>query len=286
MLLPVLKERHRRGEILKVSLVGAGQMGEGLVAQMETMYGMRGFVVADVVPGRAVAVLRSAGVDEADIVETDDVEVASNAIEANRRVASTNPSVAWADGVDVTVEATGIPEVGARVAYEAILARKHVVQMNVETDATVGWLLRRMANAAGVVYTLTAGDEPGSTMELFDFAVSLGFEVVAAGKGKNNPLDRTGNPDTVAEKAAAQQMHAPQFRRLTPCAPVHEVTPVRSGLFGHALLEHPLGSCRDLLAGGGALIGRRLGGAGSGLCRAHLPLQRPHPAVEAGDLVR
>ena len=64
-----------------------------------------------------------------------------------------------------------------------------------------------MANAAGVVYTLTAGDEPGSTMELYDFAISLGFDVVCAGKGKNNPLDRTGNPDTVAEKAAAQQMN-------------------------------------------------------------------------------
>jgi predicted homoserine dehydrogenase-like protein len=109
--------------------------------------------------------------------------------------------------IDVTVEATGIPEVGARVAYSAILARKHVLQMNVETDATVGWLLRRMANAAGVVYTLTAGDEPGSTMELYDFAVSLGFEVVCAGKGKNNPLDRTGNPENLAEKAHQQQMN-------------------------------------------------------------------------------
>ena len=40
--------------------------------------------------------------------------------------------------------------------------------MNVEADATVGYILRRMANAAGVVYTLTAGDEPGATMELYD----------------------------------------------------------------------------------------------------------------------
>ncbi len=207
MLFPVLKARHDRGEILKVGLVGAGQMGEGLVAQMEIMLGMRGFVVADVVPGRALDVLRSAGVPDSDIVETDDPDVATSATESGKRVASTNPATAWIGPIDVTVEATGIPEVGARVSYEAILARKHVLQMNVETDATVGWVLRRMANAAGVVYTLTAGDEPGSTMELYDFAISLGFDVVCAGKGKNNPLDRTGNPDTVAEKAAAQQMN-------------------------------------------------------------------------------
>jgi predicted homoserine dehydrogenase-like protein len=207
MLLPMLKARHARGEIINVGLVGAGQMGEGLVAQMETMFGMRGTVVADAVPGRSLQVLKSAGVAESDIVETDDPEIATQAIDAGKRVASTNPETAWVGPVDVTVEATGIPEVGARVAYEAILARKHVLQMNVETDATVGWLLRRMGNAAGVVYTLTAGDEPGSTMELYDFAVSLGFEVVCAGKGKNNPLDRSANPETLAEQAASKQMN-------------------------------------------------------------------------------
>lgn len=54
------------------------------------------------------------------------------------------------------VEATGVPKIGAKVAFESILAKKHIVQMNVETDATVGYVLRRLANAAGVVYTLTA----------------------------------------------------------------------------------------------------------------------------------
>lgn len=207
MLLPELKARHARGEVIKVGLVGAGQMGEGLVAQMESMYGMRAHAVADVLPGRAAEVLRSAGVDQASIVETDDVDTAVAAIDAGRRVATTAPELTWMTPVDITVEATGIPEVGAKVAYGAILARKHVLQMNVETDATVGWLLRRMANAAGVVYTLTAGDEPGSTMELYDFATSLGFEVVCAGKGKNNPLDRTATPDSVSEEAHAKQMN-------------------------------------------------------------------------------
>ncbi len=145
------------------------------MAQMEIMVGMRAHVVADVVPGRAAEVLRSAGVREGDIVSTDDPEVATRAVDSGQRVATTNSEIAWVEPVDVTVEATGIPDIGARVAHGAILARKHVVQMNVETDATVGWLLRRKANRAGVVYTLTAGDEPGATMELYDFAVSLGF---------------------------------------------------------------------------------------------------------------
>ncbi len=207
MLLPKLKALDAAGTPITVGLVGAGQMGEGLVAQMESMFGMHATVVADVVPGRAAQVLVSGGAPTDHVVETDDPDTAVAALEAGRRVATTNAEIAWAGPVDITVEATGIPEIGAKVAYGAILARKHVLQMNVETDATVGYLLRRMANAAGVVYTLTAGDEPGTTMELYDFAVSLGFEVICAGKGKNNPLDRAANPDSVAARAAEQQMN-------------------------------------------------------------------------------
>jgi hypothetical protein len=50
----LLKEYQQAGNLIKVGLVGAGQMGEGLICQMEMMYGMRAFAVADVVPGRAI----------------------------------------------------------------------------------------------------------------------------------------------------------------------------------------------------------------------------------------
>jgi predicted homoserine dehydrogenase-like protein len=203
-----LKERDEACGPIRVGVVGAGQMGEGLVCQMELMRGMRAFGIADVIPGRAKEVFRSAGLDDASVVETDDPAVAAQAVEDGRRVATTNASMLTCiPGLEIVVEATGVPEIGAQISLEAILARKHVLQMNVETDATVGYMLRSMARSAGVVYTLTAGDEPGTTMELFDFAQSLGFEVVCAGKGKNNPLDRTANPDTVAEKARVQMMN-------------------------------------------------------------------------------
>lgn len=207
MLFQRLEEREKSDNPIKVGLVGAGQMGEGLVCQMEGMNGMKGFVVADIIPGRAKEVFYEAGLSDADIVETDDAAVAAQAVEDGKRVASTDANmVAKVDGLEVVVEATGIPEVGAKVAMDTILERKHMLQMNIETDATVGYYLTKMANAAGVVYTVSAGDEPGSTMELYDMAHSLGFEVVAAGKGKNNPLNRAANPDTVAERAAQQQM--------------------------------------------------------------------------------
>lgn len=204
----LLKEYQQSGKLIKVGLVGAGQMGEGLICQMEKMYGMRAFAVADVVPNRAVQALQSANLPENHIVETNRLDLAAAAIEEGRRLATNDSSLlAQLPNLDIIVEATGVPEIGARVALDAILNRKHVLQMNVETDATVGYLLRTMAKAAKVVYTLTAGDEPGTTMELFDFASTLGFEVVCAGKGKNNPLDRTSNPATAAEKAKMRQMN-------------------------------------------------------------------------------
>ncbi len=56
--------------------------------------------------------------------------------------------------------------------------------LNVETDVVVGPILNKLAQNAGVVYTGTAGDEPGSVKELYDFADALGFDIVAIGKGK------------------------------------------------------------------------------------------------------
>lgn len=202
-----LKERAAQGRPVRVGVVGAGQMGAGLICQMELMAGMQAVAVADIAPERATGAYAVAGVPDDVIVAASDADVAATAIEEGKRVTLTNAAILAAiPNLDIIVEATGIPDVGAHVAWDAILNRKHVVQMNVETDATVGYILRRMAKAAGVVYTLTIGDEPGAAKGLYDFARTLGFEIVCVGKGKNNPLDRTATPESCAKKAAQKDM--------------------------------------------------------------------------------
>ena len=206
-LIQSLRRHASLGRTIRVGLVGAGQMGEGLACQMERMEAMAACALADKVPGRIREVFRSMGLEPSDYVITEDDAAASQALRDGKRVGTAKAEIlSRIEGLDIIVEATGIPEVGAQVALDAILQRRHVLQMNVETDATVGYILRRMAKSAGVVYTLSAGDEPGTAMELYDFAAGLGFEVVCAGKGKNNPLDRSANPDTLAAKAKRQQM--------------------------------------------------------------------------------
>jgi predicted homoserine dehydrogenase-like protein len=71
----------------------------------------------------------------------------------------------------------------------------------------VGPLLARLARTAGVIYTIGAGDEPGAIKELYDFATSLAFKVVAAGKGKNNPLDREATPESLKKIALSRDMN-------------------------------------------------------------------------------
>ncbi len=203
-----LAKLRTSNKVIRVGIVGAGQMGEGLAAQIEGMEGIETSAIADIRPQAAENAFASAGVDEKFFAPAETAEAGDALIRAGKRAATTSADmICQLETLDIVVEATGIPEIGARVARDAISNRRHVLQMNVETDATVGYMLRKLADAAGVVYTLTAGDEPGATMELYDFAKTLGFDVVCAGKGKNNPLDRHATPDSVQKRAEEQQMN-------------------------------------------------------------------------------
>ncbi|MCL5987040.1 MAG: hypothetical protein M1371_10855 [Actinobacteria bacterium] len=72
----------------------------------------------------------------------------------------------------------------------AISLGKNIINLNSEVEILFGIEFQRIAADAGVIYTFGAGDEPQTALELVSFARQLGFQVVAAGKGKNNPLNR------------------------------------------------------------------------------------------------
>ncbi len=198
-----------KGTPVAIGLIGAGQMGQEILCQVQLMKGARVPIVVDVSFERAELACAMAQVDRAQVVRVHSVEEAEMAIAAGRVAAAMDWRLVTAlPGVQAVVDATGSPELGVVIAMEAIRAKKHIVMMNVECDVTVGPILRRLANEAGVVYTLAAGDEPAAIIELYRFATALGFEVVAAGKGKNNPLDITATPDALAAQARARDMSA------------------------------------------------------------------------------
>lgn len=193
------------GAPIRLALVGAGQMGRGFAAQAGRMPGVALSAIADVDVNRAREAYSLLG--QANPLLTDDPDVAGQAVLDGRAVIVRGHEMVSALPVDVIVEATGIPDIGARVALGAVLSGKHVAMLNVECDVTVGMLLTRLARRSGVVYTICRGDEPVEAKVLVDYARDLSFEVVCAGKGKNNPLDPTATPASLATAAAAKHMN-------------------------------------------------------------------------------
>jgi len=84
---------------------------------------------------------------------------------------------------------------------------KDVVVLNVEMEVTVGPILNKIAQERNLVYGVAHGDEPTECKELVDFALDLNFEVICAGKGKNNPFEPFSTPDTVRERALSKHMN-------------------------------------------------------------------------------
>lgn len=184
-----LLEREKEGRPVRVALIGAGQMGREIVCQVGLMRGMELDIVVDLNTETCRKAYAAAGYT-GKIVETNDLAECEAALAEGAKVVTTNYKLAVsAASIESVIDATGSPEMGARVSLQCFDHKKHIVMMNVECDITIGPILRQMAKNAGVVYSLTAGDEPGSIVEVYRFAKALGFRVVAAGKGKNNPLD-------------------------------------------------------------------------------------------------
>ncbi|MDR1388407.1 MAG: hypothetical protein LBJ31_00325 [Treponema sp.] len=199
-----LEALEKKGSPIYAGIVGAGQMGRGMVGQMMLMKGMRPAVVVDVNLDNAKDAYNHAGLREGkDYHVAKTIEEGDALLAAGKFAVTTNNELASKCArIDCAVDATGVPEVGAKVAIDAINNGKHIVMLNVETDVCIGHILYKLANNAGVVYTGSAGDEPGAVIEMFDFARALGFDVRVVGKGKNNAVDYDCNPDTVTAEAA------------------------------------------------------------------------------------
>ena len=101
-----------------------------------------------------------------------------------------------AEGIDVVLEATGEVDFG-RVVSPRDRHAKHVVLVNAELDATVGPVLKAVADEAGVVITNTDGDEPGVTMNLLRYVSTIGLRPVLAGNIKGF-IDPHRTPETQA----------------------------------------------------------------------------------------
>ncbi|NIS80158.1 MAG: NAD(P)-dependent oxidoreductase [Anaerolineales bacterium] len=190
------------GNPIRVGASGAGWMGGGFVAQVGHVPGMDVLMLADEDIQAARQALIASGIDDEDIVEVDHPGRAMDVLRGGKRVVTGSYSLTpQLEAIDIVVDVTSSPSIGAETAYACIQHGKDIVLVNIEADVTVGHILYKLAKAADVLYTVSSGDEPGCLMELYDFVTSLGYEPIVIGKGKNNPLNPSATPETVAEIA-------------------------------------------------------------------------------------
>jgi predicted homoserine dehydrogenase-like protein len=187
---------------IRIGVSGAGWIGSGFVAQVAHVPGMQVGILADADIRAARQVFLDLGFEPGDIVVAEAVGPAEDALRAGKRVVTASYTLAaQLESVDIVADVTPSPATGAETAWACIQNGKDIVLVNIEADVTVGRILNHLARQAGVLYTVSSGDEPGCLMELWDFVCSLGYEPVVIGKGKNNPLDPSATPESVAESA-------------------------------------------------------------------------------------
>lgn len=198
-----LLRRAADHEPIEVGWVGAGRMITGAICQTALMAGRRNAVICDIRVESAIRAHTLNGVDRADIVVTNNVGEANDAIRQGKPVVTQDSLLLPSLEVDVVVEGTGVRHVGAEVAFRCIQGEKHVIMLNVEADVVIGPLLHQLAERAGVVYSVSSGDEPGLITELVDRWGGLGFEIAAVGKAPASLglMDKYATPDTVGEDA-------------------------------------------------------------------------------------
>jgi predicted homoserine dehydrogenase-like protein len=197
-----LKARAEQGKPIRVAIVGAGFMCQGLTNMIvNSAPGMRVVAISNRRPQRAVDVFRYAGCDDVTVAETQ--QQLDDAIFANRPVATEDGLLlARSPLVDVLVDVTGSVEFGAHVVLEAFKHGKDVVLMNAEIDATIGPILQVYAKKYGVILSACDGDEPGVQMNLYRWVKGLGLtpRVIGNVKGLQDPYRNPTTQEGFAER--------------------------------------------------------------------------------------
>ncbi|RWO22472.1 MAG: homoserine dehydrogenase [Mesorhizobium sp.] len=202
-----LAKRAAEGRPVRIGVIGSGEMGTDLVTQGMLMPGISVCAVSTRRPHTARGAVRIAYGDETMAREADTPSKVSEAIESGKIAITSNEMLVTNPLIDVVIDATGKPGVAADFDLMAMEHGKHLVMMNVEADVTIGCYLKQQADRLGVVYSVGAGDEPSSCMELIEFASALGYTIVSAGKGKNNPLNHDAVPDDYRAEALRRNMN-------------------------------------------------------------------------------
>jgi len=201
-----LAKREATQNPIQVAVMGAGEMGKGIINQLHRYSpGIRVAVTYNRTLQTALDAYEVAGIDSYRIVET--LSELEAAIKAGEPAITQNLDLLMTCGpLDVLIEATGTIEFAMRAMLRAFEHGKHVLSFNAELDATLGPLIVHKARQAGVKYSVAEGDQPGVTLNLLREVKMRGFEPLVAINIKGM-LDQYRTPATQEKFAASWGMN-------------------------------------------------------------------------------
>ena len=115
-------------------------------------------------------------------------------------------------GIDVLVEATGVPETSSVMAENALLHDIHVCMVSKEADCVSGPYLYNLATSRNLVYAIAAGDQPANLIQFLSWVELLGLEVIAA--GKSSEYDFVYDLDSAEFSFQGQHANLPELAKF------------------------------------------------------------------------
>lgn len=190
-----LKRREDSNNPIRVGIVGAGEMGKGLINQIHKH-----------TPGMEISVTYSRNMEKAlecyHVAGILKFRIIDSQVELNEAMSLGLPTITQtidllieSDQLDLIVDMTGSMEFSTQLTYDAIMNGRNILSFNAELDATIGPILKQMALGRGVKYSIAEGDQPGCTLNLYRFVKNMGFEPLVCGNIKGM-LDHYRNPET------------------------------------------------------------------------------------------
>jgi len=203
-----LKAREAQGLPIRVAILGAGFMAQGLTNQItNSVPGMHMVAAFNRRGQRALDVFAYAGRSDA-VLATTQGHVEDAIREGKPVVTEDAFLLSRSEQIDVLVDTTGSVEFGARVIVDAFRHGKDVVLLNAEVDATIGPILQVYAEKHGVILSACDGDEPGLQMNLYRWVKGLGLTPRVMGNIKGlqdpyrNPTTQRGFAERWGQNAA------------------------------------------------------------------------------------
>jgi predicted homoserine dehydrogenase-like protein len=197
-----LQARAQQGNPVKVAILGAGFMAQGLTNQIvNSVPAMSMAAIYSRKPQKAIHVLTYSGLENP--IEAITQSQLDDAIRDGKPVFTQDVMLlARSEDVNVIVDTTGSVEFGAHVLLEAFKHGKDVVLLNAELDATIGPILQTYADKHGVILSACDGDEPGLQMNLYRWVKGLGLTPRVMGniKGLQDPYRNPSTQKGFAEK--------------------------------------------------------------------------------------